>query len=145
MPCTTLCRCFNCCNTVGKRPDPSQKKGQVRKREQHELQSTITGSLAFMQSKDEKPVDPKWTKFEHILVEAIVDMMIEHVGEALDSDVYKMFNDIISIVESAKEINVPISSKSEKSIRNEIANIKKHAILVRQFYIDQVERNLSHD
>lgn len=98
-----------------------------------------------MQSKDEKPVDPKWTKFEHIPVEVIVDMMIERVGEALDSDVYKMFNDIVSIVESAKEINVPISSKSEKSIRNEIANIKKHAILFRQFYIDQVERNLSHD
>ncbi|KAJ7376501.1 hypothetical protein OS493_034237 [Desmophyllum pertusum] len=141
--CTALCRCFNCCNSIGKRPDYSQKKGQLRKREKHSLQNVETNSLKFMQSKEERPVEPKWTKLEHILVEVIVDLLIERVGEAADRDVCKVFNNIVSIADSAKEINVPVSNKAERSISRKIKSIKDQAVLFRQFYLRQVERNLS--
>ncbi|KAJ7373400.1 hypothetical protein OS493_012993 [Desmophyllum pertusum] len=125
------------------RPDYSQKKGQLRKREKHSLQNVETNSLKFMQSKEERPVEPKWTKLEHILVEVIVDLLIERVGEAADRDVCKVFNNIVSIADSAKEINVPVSNKAERSISRKIKSIKDQAVLFRQFYLRQVERNLS--
>ena len=141
--CSALCRCFNCCNSIGKRPDCSQKKSQPRKRENHVLQNVETNSLKFMQEKEESPVEPKWTKLEHILVEVIEDLLIEKQGEAADHDVCKFFNNIVSIEDSAQEINIPISSKSEKSISRKIKSIKDQAVLLRQFYLNQVANNLS--
>ena len=92
--CRNLCRCYNCCNSIGKRPDYDQNGSQVRKRESHVLQNVETNSLKFMQRNDERPVEPKWTKLEHILVEVIEDLLIERLGEAADSDVCKVFNNI---------------------------------------------------
>ena len=96
-----------------------------------------------MQGKEERPVEPKRTKLEHILVEVIQDLLIERQGEAGDCDVCKVFNNIVSIAESAKEINVPISKKTEKSINRKIKSIKQQAVLFRQFYLNQVAKNLS--
>ena len=96
-----------------------------------------------MQGKEERPVEPKWTKLEHLLVEVIQDLLIERQGEAADHDVCKVFNNIVSIADSAKEINVPISSKTENSISRKIKSIKKEAVLFRQFYLNQVALNLS--
>ena len=96
-----------------------------------------------MQEKEESPVEPKWTKLEHILVEVIEDLPIEKQGEAADHDVCKVFNNIVSIAGSAQEINIPISSKSEKSISRKIKSIKDQAVLFRQFYLNQVANNLS--
>ena len=141
--CSALCRCFNCCNSIGKRPDCSQKKSQPRKREHHVLQNVEKNSLKFMQGKDERPVEPKWPKLEHILVEVIQDLLIERQGEVADRDVCKVFNSIVSIADSAKEINVPISKKTEKSIKRKIKSIKEQAVLFRQFYLNQVTKNLS--
>ena len=140
--CSALCRCFNCCNSIGKRPDCSQKKSQPRKREHHVLQKVEKNSLKFMQIKDERPVEPKWTKLEHILVEVIQDLLIERQGEVAARDVCKVFNNIVSIADSAKEINVPICKKTEKSINRKIKSIKEQAVLFRQFYLNQVTKNL---
>ena len=107
------------------------------------LQNVKTNSLQFMQRNDERPVEPKWTKLEHILVEVIEDLLIERLGEAADSDVCKVFNNIVSIAHSAKEINVPISNKTERSITRKIKSIKDQAVLFRQFYLSQVAKNLS--
>ena len=37
-PCSELCRCFNCGNTIGKRPESGTQKGQVWKHFRRELQ-----------------------------------------------------------------------------------------------------------
>ena len=143
--CTAMCRCFNCCNSIGRRPDGNQKKHQPRKRESHALQNVETNSLKFMQDKEESPVEPKWTKLEHILVEIIQDVLIEKQGEATDQSVCKVFNNIVSVANSAKEINIPISTKSEKSISKKMKSIKLQAVLFRQFYLNQVAENLCGD
>ena len=51
-----------------------------------------------------------------ILVQVIQDLLIERLGEASDRDICKVFNNVVSIADYVKEINVPISSKTEKSI-----------------------------
>ena len=43
-------------------------KSQTVVKRNHVLQNVETNSLQFMQSKNERPVEPKWTKLEHILV-----------------------------------------------------------------------------
>ena len=96
-----------------------------------------------MQGKEERPVEPKWTKLEHILVEVILELLIEKQGEVADRDVCKVFNNTGSIADSAKEINVPISKKTEKSINRKIKTIKEQAVFSRQFYLNQVPKNLS--
>ena len=141
--CSALCRCFNCSNSIGKRPDCSQKKCQVRKRENHVLQNVETNSLKFMQSKSERPVEPKWSKLEHILVQVIQDLLIERLGEASDRDICKVFNNVVSIADSVKEVNVPISSKTEKTIIRKVKSIKEQAVLFRQFYLSQVTKNVT--
>ena len=98
-----------------------------------------------MQDKEESPVEPKWTKLEHILVEVIQDVLIEKQGEATDQSVCKVFNNIVSVANSAKEINIPISTKSEKSISKKMKSIKLQAVLFRQFYLNQVAENLCGD
>lgn len=143
--CTAMCRCFNCCNSIGRRPDSNQKKHQPWKRESRALQNVETNSLKFMQDKEESPVEPKWTKLEHILVEVIQDVLIEKQGEATDQSVCKVFNNIVSVANSAKEINIPISTKSEKSISKKMKSIKLQAVLFRQFYLNQVAENLCGD
>ena len=115
----------------------------MRKRETHVLQNVGTNRLKFIQRNEERPVEPKQTKLEHILVEVIEDLLIEGLGEAADSDVCKVFNNIVSIADSAKEINVPISNKTERSITRKIKSIKDQAVLFRQFYLSQVAKNLS--
>ena len=140
--CTELCRCFNCCNTIGKRPESSHKKSQVRKRLKHELQNVETNNLTFMQNKGETPVDPKWTKFEHILLEVVFDRLIERIGDATDEDVSKVFNSIASTAESVSEVSL-LSRKEEAAVIKKIKSIKQQAELFRQFYLNQVELNFS--
>jgi len=67
-----------------------------------------------MQSKNERPLEPTWTKLEHILVQVIQYLLIERLGEASDRDICKVF----------KEIKVPISSKTEKSIIRKVKSSK---------------------
>ena len=73
--CSALCRCFNCCNSIGKRPDHSQKKSQPRRRGLHVRQIVEKNILKFMQGQEERLVEPKWTKLEHILKEKWLTMM----------------------------------------------------------------------
>ena len=97
-----------------------------------------------MQGNEERPVEPKWTKLEHILVEVIQDLLIERQGEVADRDVCKVFNNTGSIADSAKEINIPIYKKTEKSINRKITGkSKEQAVLFRQFFLNQVAKNLS--
>ena len=98
-----------------------------------------------MKGNEERPVEPKWTKLEHILVEAIQDLLIERQGEVADRDVCKVFNNTGSIADSSKEINVPISKKTEKSINRKIKSVKEQAVLFRQFYLNQVVKNEPRD
>ena len=93
-----------------------------------------------MQGNEERPVEPKWTKLEHILVEAIQDLLIERQAEVADRDVCKVFNNTGCIADSDKEINVPISKKTEKSINRKIKSIKEQAVLSRQFYQIRLRR-----
>lgn len=96
-----------------------------------------------MQSKSERPVEPKWSKLEHILVQVIQDLLIERLGEASDRDICKVFNNVVSITDSVKEVNVPISSKTEKTIIRKVKSIKEQAVLFRQFYLSQVTKNVT--
>lgn len=80
-----------------------------------------------MQSKTERPVEPKGTKLEHILVQVIQDLLIERLGEASDCDICKVFNNVVSIADSVKEVNIPISSKTEKSINYQKSLIHQRA------------------
>lgn len=59
-----------------------------------------------------------------ILVQVIQDLLIERLGEASDRDTCKVLNNVVSIADSVKEINVPISSKTEKSIIGKVKSIK---------------------
>ena len=142
-PCSELCRCFNCGNTIGKRPESGPHKSQVRKRFRHELQKVEMNNLKFMQNKGETPVDPKWTKFEHILLEVIVDRVIQRIGDATDEDVCKVFNSIASIAKLVSEVNLQISRKEEAAVVKKIKTIKQQAELFRQFYLNQVEWNFT--
>ena len=54
-----------------------------------------------------------------------------------------MFNSVVSIADSVKEINVPISSRTEKSIIRKVKSIKEQAVLFRQFYLSQVTKNVT--
>ena len=141
--CTELWRCFNCCNTIDKRPESSHKKSQVQKHLKHELQKVETNNLTFMQTKGETPVDPKWTKFEHILLEIVFYRLIERIGDATDENVSKVFNSIASTAESISEVNLLISHKEEAAVIKKIKSIKQQAELFRQFYLNQVELNFS--
>lgn len=78
-----------------------------------------------------------------ILVQVIQDLLIERLGEASDRDICKVFNSVVSIADSVKEINVPISSKTEKSILGKVKSIKEQAVLFRQFYLSQVKKNVT--
>lgn len=51
--------------------------------------------MTFMQNKGETLVDPKWTKFEHLL-EVVFDRLMERIGDATDENVSKVFNNIAS-------------------------------------------------
>ena len=108
-----------------------------------ELQKVETNNLTFMQNKGETPVDPKWTKFEHILLEIVFDKLIERIGDATDENVRKVFNSIASTAESVSEVNLLISRKEEAAVIKKVKTIKQQAELFRQFYLNQVELNFS--
>lgn len=141
--CTVACKCLHCNNTIGKRPDVDleHKKGQTRRRSRHELQ-TASNSLSFMQIKKESLVEPKWTTLEHILIEVIVDLLIERLGEATDEKVCEVYKNIVSTAQAAEEMNVPISHHPVSAIKNKLAKNIQQAELFRQFYLKQVENNL---
>ena len=87
-----------------------------------------------MQNKRETPVGPK---FEHILLEVIVDRVIQRIGDATDEDVSKVFNSIASIAESVCEVNLQTSSKEEAAVIKKRKTVKQQAQLFRQFYLRQ--------
>ena len=142
--CSVSCKCKNCCNTIGKRPVNGNDKGLARKRIKHDLQSGATNSLSFMQSRNEALAKPTWTHLENILLEVIVDVLIERLGEATadNYNVCKVFNDIASITQSAREISVPVTRKTKAAIRKKIESVMQQAVLFRQFYMRQVESNM---
>ena len=129
--CTHLCKCKDCKNPNG----PRLVLGK-RKREAHDWQKINTSTADFANDRDSL-VQGRWTMFENVLFVNVVSRLEREMLDYSSSDVCKMFNSIVSYVESPYcTISIPTDTqlrhKSENQCAGKLREYEKGKLLFQQ-------------
>ena len=148
--CSQACNCCNCNNPHGKKsantvPVKNIPKSRPRKREKHSLQGLRKTSLDYMIECGENPKDPNWNTMEKYVLKSLVDHIIEKGGALNEDDITPLYNELVDIVKELPGVNLLLSKKGKKTIKQMLKKVSQEAELFRQLYLQQVEENITND
>ena len=84
--CSLNCRCKNCSNPNGARPDKSGSSKRIRR--PHEMQITLPDSKMFAEDRGEDMSTGSWSIFESIVLQEILNPENETIDKVYSDIVY---------------------------------------------------------
>ncbi len=122
LACSTACKCNNCNNPSGKRPPEINIR--KRKRHCHDLQTSHTKEIVFLQDRNEKISIGGWSQTEKILFIHVVSH-IERKGEkATPEFVHKVYGELVQYMNHF-QLKLAIAQKSMSSFVFKLNELKK--------------------
>ena len=115
-PCTMLCRCKDCGNEHGKRPNSTTPVVPARKRPKYTHQINIAKSVQFGINVGEDMTRGKRTLLEFFVLEEITKFLKNQGSEVTVDSIFNLYGAIVEVANSF-DTSLPIGNKDKDNIR----------------------------